>query len=48
MQHLPSSELDQEPVVRPLSLLKRIEIWSGRFAMLNMTAFAAIMFNISR
>jgi hypothetical protein len=48
MQHLQSPELAQEPAVQPLSLLKRIEIWSGRFAMLNMTAFAAIMFNISR
>lgn len=48
MQHLPLPELDQETAAQPLSLLRRIEIWSGRFAMSSLTVFAAIMFNISR
>jgi hypothetical protein len=47
MQHLPLPGLEQEPAAQPLSLLKRIEIWSGRFAMSSLTVFAAIMFNIA-
>jgi hypothetical protein len=43
MQPLSSSQSVQEPSAQPLSLLKRIEIWSGRLAMLNITAFAAML-----
>jgi hypothetical protein len=45
MQPLSSSQSVQEPSVQPLSPLKRIEIWVGRLAMLNITAFAAILLN---
>jgi hypothetical protein len=47
MQPFSSSQSVQEPSAQPLSLLKRIEIWIGRLAMLNITAFAAILLNSS-
>ncbi|NJR40856.1 MAG: hypothetical protein HC781_20970 [Leptolyngbyaceae cyanobacterium CSU_1_4] len=43
MQHLPLAEPNQEPAAQPLSLLRRIEIWSGRFAMSSLTIFAAMI-----
>jgi hypothetical protein len=47
MQPLSASRSVQEPTAQPLSLLKQIEIWIGRLAMLNITAFAAILLNSS-
>jgi hypothetical protein len=46
MNPSPSSQPVQESIAQP-SLLRRIEIWLGRLAMLNITVFAAIVLNSS-